>query len=554
MFKTFDYISRYFHTIKYLKFSQIFARLIKQIKYQKHIKKVSLDVNDISGLWQSPIRRKQTLVSSNEFTFLNETKNIVDKEDWNSSLISKLWLYHLHYFEDLNAIDNEQRRNWHIALIDRWIRENQPGNGNGWEAYPTSIRIVNWIKYFIENKEVKLQWKNSLIVQTQYLFNNIEKDILGNHLLANSKALIFSGLFFKGKESELWLVKGEKILNTEYKEQILKDGGHFELSPMYHSIVLEDFLDLYNIYSAFDYEKPLFLNEIISKMFFWLQKMIHPDNGISFFNDSELSLAPSYNDLEQYSKRNKLLVTKTNKPLLSTLKESGYSRFENNNCVAIIDHGSTGPSYLGGHSHADTLSFELSLYNNRVIVNSGTSIYGGMMPSYVSEPERLYQRGTAAHSTIRLNKEDSSEVWGAFRLARRAEIISFNTINNKDKVSIISAHNGYKRLKGNPIHQREWNFTYNRMTIKDHILGKNSVSIELIYPLHPNVIIMNTRLNKVYCSILGKDFTISFNASGNLLIKDSMYYPEIGLSVDNKKIVFESYSELPFEVTTIVEW
>ena len=70
---------------------------------------------------------------------------------------------------------------------------------------------------------------------------------LGNYLLANSKALIFSGLFFKGKESELWLVKGEKILNTEYKEQILKDGGHFELSPMYHAIITHYLLYCYEL-------------------------------------------------------------------------------------------------------------------------------------------------------------------------------------------------------------------------------------------------------------------------------------------------------------------
>ena len=37
------------------------------------------------------------------------------------------------------------------------------------------------------------------------------------------------------------------ILKKELSEQILPDGGHYELSPMYHSIILEDILDLHNI-------------------------------------------------------------------------------------------------------------------------------------------------------------------------------------------------------------------------------------------------------------------------------------------------------------------
>ncbi|MEY6432337.1 heparinase II/III-family protein [Thioalkalicoccus limnaeus] len=63
--------------------------------------------------------------------------------------------------------------------------------------------------------------------------------------------------------------------------------------------------------------------------------------------------------------------------------------------------------------HADTLSFELSLFGQRTIVNGGTSRYG-------SGPERLAERSTAAHSTVQIDGADSSEVWGGFRVARRA--------------------------------------------------------------------------------------------------------------------------------------
>ena len=72
--------------------------------------------------------------------------------------------------------------------------------------------------------------------------------------------------------------------------------------------------------------------------------------------------------------------------------------------VAMLDVGPIGPDYLPGHAHADTLSFELSLHGRRVLVNSGTSVYG-------IGAERLRQRGTAAHNTLTVDGADSSEVW-----------------------------------------------------------------------------------------------------------------------------------------------
>ncbi|MEN9780004.1 MAG: hypothetical protein RL014_1152 [Pseudomonadota bacterium] len=92
--------------------------------------------------------------------------------------------------------------------------------------------------------------------------------------------------------------------------------------------------------------------------------------------------------------------------------DSGYVRLDNGPAVALLDVAPVGPDYLPGHAHADTLSFELSVGAQRVLVNSGTSCYG-------SSAERLRQRGTAAHNTVVVNGQDSSEVWGGFRVARR---------------------------------------------------------------------------------------------------------------------------------------
>ena len=79
-----------------------------------------------------------------------------------NQLYDKLWLYNLHYFDDLNATGPEDRTDWHRALIDRWVGENPPFEGIGWDPYPTSLRIVNWIKWACRGNEMEPAWLESL--------------------------------------------------------------------------------------------------------------------------------------------------------------------------------------------------------------------------------------------------------------------------------------------------------------------------------------------------------------------------------------------------------
>jgi len=172
-------------------------------------------------------------------------------DDWGGASLDDLRRYNLHYFDDLNAEDAERRSQWHASLIERWIDENPPAKGVGWDPYPTSLRIVNWIKWALCGNPLSIHALESLKLQTDYLSKRIEWHLLGNHLFANAKALVFSGLFFSGEVAERWLDTGFSIIDRQVSEQILADGGHFERSPMYHSIILEDVLDLLNITQAY---------------------------------------------------------------------------------------------------------------------------------------------------------------------------------------------------------------------------------------------------------------------------------------------------------------
>jgi uncharacterized heparinase superfamily protein len=518
-------IYKYFHTIRYLKFSQIYRRIVFNLLKPNINKYIQLDLRNLQNKFFLPISYQSTLLNKDTFKFLNEVKTL-QRVGWDGShtKTKKLWLYNLHYFDDLNAERASERKDWHHKLMQSWVKENIIGKGTGWESYPTSIRIVNWIKWYLSGNIFPEKCLESLAIQSRWLAKRIEWHILGNHLFKNAKALVFAGLFFSGEESDYWLKKGLKIIDKQLSEQILDDGGNFERSPMYHAIFLEDLLDLVNIVQVYKNKKLIKKTKIwtnlINKMFNWLNVMKHPDGEISFFNDSTFGIAPKLKQLSNYAKRLGIYndLIKLNK--VTHLNKSGYLRFSSKNIVTIIDVAPIGPNYLPGHAHADTLSFELSLYGQRLLVNTGISEYG--LTSI-----RKYERSTKAHNTVEVNNENSSEVWHGFRVARRAFPIDLKIDELKNYTKINCAHNGYQRLFGKPIHRRNWQFSKSSLIVNDQIEGfyKNAYAY---FHIHPSVNILRKK-NDIWSLVMSNGQKIILEIkTGKSQIKQTYYSPEFG--------------------------
>jgi len=536
-----------FNTVKYLKVGQVLNRVKRKfIKPKVNLFDIPESSYPLSKI-KPVIQCSQRMYGESNFKFLNKEFTLKIPEDWNAKNQDKLWLYNLHYFDDLNAINSEQRTIWHGNLIQNWIDDNPLGFGNGWEPYPSSLRIVNWIKWSLLSGDLKKEWLDSLAIQTRFLSQNLEYHLLGNHLFTNAKALIFSGLYFQGSEADEWYQSGVLILNKELPEQVLADGGNFELSPMYHAIFLEDLMDIINVHQVYEKKLPDNIVSKVIQMLKWLENMCHPDGEIAFFNDSTLNVAPTLDKLLDYTNRLNITYSDSHENQLTYLKDSGYIRVNREGLVIIADVAEIGPSYIPGHGHADALSFELSLFGGRVFVNSGIS-------TYESGFERNIQRGTQSHSTITVDDNDSSEIWGGFRVAKRAKVFNINNAKEDGNFKFSACHDGYKRLKGRPIHCREWNVSENLLEIMDKITGSGKHKITSTLPLHPEVVVGNIHDNSVELVIRGKKIKVSFEGKGLLLVEASHYHPEFGLSVNNKQIVYSYNDNLPFKATIRISW
>ena len=161
------------------------------------------------------------------------------------------------------------------------------------------MRIVNILKAWLGGLDLNREILESVYFQVCYLSNDLEKHLLGNHYFTNLKALIFAGVVFNKTE---WIKIAELGLLNEIPEQILEDGA---LSPMYHSLMLVDMLDMFNLSKA--YPKLIshnlidLLEEHIPKMLKFMNMMSHPDDGLSFFNDSVNGISPPKKKIEKYA-------------------------------------------------------------------------------------------------------------------------------------------------------------------------------------------------------------------------------------------------------------
>jgi uncharacterized heparinase superfamily protein len=476
-----------------------------------------------------PFRPATSMTAPTEFRFLNESRICAEPEDWSMPGASKLWVYNLHYFDDLNAVNAVERTVWHEDLIARWTSEIAACEGVGWEPYPTSLRIVNWIKWTLRGGALSSTAIDSLAVQARALRQRLEYHILGNHLFANAKALVYSGLFFSWEEARDWRNKGLEILNQELKEQVLDDGGHFELSVMYHSTFLNDLLDIINVFRAYGHDAPQEWLETAARMTNWLDVMSHPDGEIAFFNDAAFGIAPTIEDISGYAERLSIEIPTSGADDKTVLSSSGYARFSFGRLCLICDCAEIGPRYQPGHAHADSLSFELSILNKRVFVNSGTS-------TYEIGREREWQRGTAAHNTVVVGGANSSEVWAGFRVARRAHV-ALQDPGAADPRSISGYHDGYCRKPWNSTHFRRWTVGEHEIVIEDVVSGKE-LDCDAYFYLHPDVRIIDCTADNVLMKMnVGIEISMHFAGSARVDIKDSNWHPHFGGSEKNSVVV-----------------
>ncbi len=455
-------------TVSFLKPIQAFYQVKYKLAPKKPLSAYKLDLIETYPLsfFQIPFQKRILEIQDRKFSFsfLNLASTYEDQIDWDDQGHAKLWNYNLQYLDFLKQEDLE------VAIKAKLLQDVYSWLWDGrlpLEPYPASLRIMNVIR-FLETNQIpeanKAEIQTCLLAELNYLSQNLEYHLLANHLLENAFALWMGALYF----NDAGLKKiGEKLLKEELEKQILSDGAHFELAPMYHQIILFRVLESFHLTSE-QLPVRILLKEKAELMLGWLEQMTFEDGSLPHFNDTTEGIAQSANELLSIGD---LLGIRAKKV---KLKESGYQIFQVQNLKLVADVEGIKPSYQPGHAHADTFSFVLHEGEIPVIVDPGLSTYN------ISQ-RRDWERSTKAHNTLTINGKNSSEVWAGFRVGRRAKV----EIRKDTEFQVEGVHDGFFPA----LHSRTFQIENSGISLIDEVSGDISPESQKVirFYLHPTI-------------------------------------------------------------------
>ncbi len=411
------------------------------------------------------------------FQFVGIPRDLGPVIDW-AVAPTRLWGYHLH---SLDALREDRPLKDRLLLLDSWMTANPFASSPGWEAYPASLRIVNSLEMLLgANDGEKSARAASLALQSWWLEANLETDLGANHLFKNALALAWASRCLRGRSPQRWRSRGDAILFRELAWQVLDDGFHVERSPGYHAVLVDDLIRLERLLRASGEDSGGLLPVVAEarrRTAAALASVVHPDGEIPLFNDSAFGQAPRTGWILDQAAQLERGVPAVANPLGAP--SAGFYRLSGDRSVVLFDAGEIGCDEQPGHAHADTLTYELSYGSTRVVVDAGVF-------DYAQTAERVYARSTSAHNTLELDGLDQSEMWGVFRVGRKARPFSVLREDREGHVAIEASHDGYRHLAGAPVHRRRMEHLGGDVwRVEDEVLGGGEHRAVSRVRLHP---------------------------------------------------------------------
>ncbi|MCS6892304.1 MAG: heparinase II/III family protein [Rhodovarius sp.] len=287
-----------------------------------------------------------------------------------------------------------------------------------------------------------------------------------------------------------WLQRALRLLPGELERQFYPDGGHVERSPSQHLAALQDLIEIRNLIHGVGAQPPASLPLVIERACQALRFWRHPDGSLALFNGSREESGTLVDLVLHHGQ------ARGRAPML--LQDTGFHRLQASRTLVLVDCGApppgappdpaTGlPRGADRFAHAGTLSFEMSVGRDRVVVNCGA------VP-FTDGAWRDALRSTAAHSTLVLADTSSAELRPE-GLGRRPEHVEVSRIEQDHAHFLELTHDGYRR-QFHALHRRKLYLAENG----DDLRGEDAVELPggeveslawvVRFHLHPHVLAM----------------------------------------------------------------
>lgn len=388
--------------------------------------------------------------------------------------VSRAAAHSFTWLRDLRALGTDAARSRARTLIADWITT-QHADVLAHRPDVIGARIAAWLghyDFFAASADDVFRQKLmvSLVTEAHTLATAMPPEELDERALTALKGLTAAAVALP--EHSGLLTRALRFLPQEIARQVLPDGCHVERSPAMQLAALQDLTEIRSLLQGASVTSPQQLAAAIERMAPALRTLRHGDGGLALFNGTKEESADLIDLVLTHAGRSGRAA--------SALPDAGFHRLAAGKSVLIVDAGAPAPKGLDRLAHAGTLSFELSVGRERLIVNCGAE-------SAASTAWRDALRATAAHSTLVIADVNSSEL-APEGLGRRPEKIEVERQEAGGAHWLETSHDGWLKPFG-AIHRRRLYMAESGEDVRgeDAVEAPAPQSFTIRFHLHPTV-------------------------------------------------------------------
>jgi uncharacterized heparinase superfamily protein len=378
------------------------------------------------------------------------------------------------WLRDLRALGTDAARMRARALVGEWMATPH-GEPLAHRPDVVGARIAAWLGHYdffaaSADDVFRQRLMSRLVADARSLALTVPAEELDARALTALKGLIAAAVALP--EHAAFLTRALRFLPQEIARQVLPDGCHAERSPAAHLLALQDLTEIRALLQAAQVQPPAVLAATIERMAPAMRMLRHGDGGLALFNGSK----------EEQGALVDLVLTQAGRGSRApvSLPDGGFQRLQAGRSVLIVDCGAPPPPGIDRFAHAGTLSMELSVGRERMIVNCGAASAGTL-------EWRSAMRSTAAHSTLVMADVNSSEL-KPDGLGRRPERVEVQRQEANGAHWLEASHDGWRKVFG-AIHRRRLYMAESGEDVRgeDVVEAPTPQPFTIRFHLHPTV-------------------------------------------------------------------
>ncbi len=301
------------------------------------------------------------------------------------------------WLRDLRALGTDGARLRARALVSDWLAR-PPADPLARAPHVAASRAAAWLAHYdffaaSADDGYRQRLMSRLLVEGRMLAAAIPTPTHDHRALVCLKGLLACAVAMP--EQAGFLSRVMRHLGPEIGRQVLTDGSHAERAPAAQLAALRELTEMRALMQIGQIGQPLALAAALDRMSPVLRALRHGDGGLALFNGSQENAAAHVDLVLSQATRGRGIAAE--------MPDGGFVRVQSGRLLLLVDAGPPPPPGFDADAHAGTLSFELSVGRERLIVNCGA----GILPDW-----RDALRATAAHSTLVVADTSSSELRG----------------------------------------------------------------------------------------------------------------------------------------------